>query len=415
MKVPEGWSKKTLEDIANVSSGGTPSRGKPEYWNGAIPWVTTAEIDFCEIFDTTEKITQDGLNNSSAKLFPIGTVLLAMYGQGKTRGKVAKLGIEATTNQACAAIVFKHNFCVDYYYQYLRSQYDNIRNLSNSGSQENLSGSIVKSIQVPAPPLPEQQKIAQILSTWDKAITTTEQLLANSQHQKKALMQQLLTGKKRLLDEDGVRFGERWNHSTIGKIGLVKSAGVDKKVVEGEVPVRLLNFTDVFNNSFIHSQDLNHWVTAPPSKIRDCDIRKGDVFFTPSSETREEAGIPAVAAEDISECCYSYHVVRYRINEPWDLNFKAYAFTTPQFRKQVNRLADGSGQRYVVSQDSFRSILISYPDIAEQKKIGGVLKIAENEVDLLQTKLEALKQEKKALMQQLLTGKRRVKLENCYA
>ena len=77
MKVPEGWSKKTLEDIANVSSGGTPSRGKPEYWNGAIPWVTTAEIDFCEIFDTTEKITQDGLNNSSAKLFPIGTVLLA--------------------------------------------------------------------------------------------------------------------------------------------------------------------------------------------------------------------------------------------------------------------------------------------------------------------------------------------------
>ena len=185
MKVPEGWRKKTLEDIANVSSGGTPSRGKPEYWNGAIPWVTTAEIDFCEIFDTTEKITEDGLNNSSAKLFPIGTVLLAMYGQGKTRGKVAKLGIEATTNQACAAIVFKHNFCVDYYYQYLRSQYDNIRNLSNSGSQENLSGSIVKSIQVPVPPLPEQQKIAQILSTWDKAITTTEQLLANNQQPKK--------------------------------------------------------------------------------------------------------------------------------------------------------------------------------------------------------------------------------------
>ena len=381
MKVPEGWSKKTLEDIANVSSGGTPSRGKPEYWNGAIPWVTTAEIDFCEIFDTTEKITQDGLNNSSAKLFPIGTVLLAMYGQGKTRGKVAKLGIEATTNQACAAIVFKHNFCVEYYYQYLRSQYDNIRNLSNSGSQENLSGSIVKSIQVPAPPLPEQQKIAQILSTWDKAITTTEQLLANSQHQKKALMQQLLTGKKRLLDEDGVRFSGEWLSKFLGdfcEISTGKSNREDSTSSSG-----MYTFFD-----------------------RSQDIRTSNIFLFDA-----EAVIVAGEGQEF---------VPKHFSGKFDLHQRTYAimgfanswgkfiyFYLGHFNSFLLSQAVGSTVKSL-RLPMFQKMPIKLPSLKEQQKIATVLTTADREIELLQTKLEALKQEKKALMQQLLTGKRRV-------
>lgn len=102
--VPKEWEIKTIGDIATVSSGGTPSRKEQAYWNGDIPWVTTAEVQFKTILDSAEKITKEGLTNSSAKLFPINTILMAMYGQGKTRGQVAKLGIEASTNQACAAI-----------------------------------------------------------------------------------------------------------------------------------------------------------------------------------------------------------------------------------------------------------------------------------------------------------------------
>ncbi|QLK87648.1 restriction endonuclease subunit S [Arsenophonus endosymbiont of Aphis craccivora] len=218
--VPEGWQLSIIERIATVSSGGTPSRKNVLYCNGNIPWVTTAEVQFKTIIDTAEKITVDGLNNSSAKLFPKNTILMAMYGQGKTRGQVAKLGIEATTNQACAAILLKEGYEIDYYYRFLISQYEHIREMSNSGGQENLSAGIVKLIQVPGPPLFEQKKIAQILSTWDRAIATTEQLLANSQQQKKALMQQLLTGKKRLLDKNGSRFNCEWKSCRLGDIGL---------------------------------------------------------------------------------------------------------------------------------------------------------------------------------------------------
>ncbi|PTB90737.1 restriction endonuclease subunit S, partial [Marinobacter sp. Z-F4-2] len=113
--VPDGWKLSTIEEISNVSSGGTPSRKNDAYWNGTIPWVTTAEVKFKVIEDTSEKITEEGLANSSAKLFPVDTILMAMYGQGKTRGQVAKLGIKASTNQACAAIVLHPGYEVEYY------------------------------------------------------------------------------------------------------------------------------------------------------------------------------------------------------------------------------------------------------------------------------------------------------------
>ena len=118
--MPNGWESGVIEDIAQVSSGGTPSRKKDSYWvNGTIPWVTTAEVKFNVITDTEQKITEEGLQKSSAKLYPKDTILMAMYGQGKTRGQVAKLGIEASTNQACAALQLNAGFNVDYYYQYL--------------------------------------------------------------------------------------------------------------------------------------------------------------------------------------------------------------------------------------------------------------------------------------------------------
>ncbi|SER30486.1 type I restriction enzyme, S subunit [Nitrosomonas sp. Nm51] len=407
MNVPEGWDIKTVQEIAEVTSGGTPSRKKPSYWNGTVPWIRTTEVQNCVLYETDvqEYISEEGLKNSSAKLVPKNTILLAMIGQGKTRGQVALLKFKATTNQNCAAIIFDENQEPEFYYNFLLAQYKNIRNFSNSAGQSNLSGALVKSIRVTVPPLPEQKKIARILSTWDRAIEVTEKLLNNSQQQKKALMQQLLTGKKRLPG-----FSGEWETKTLREIGEIKSAGVDKKIIDGEKPVRLLNFTDVFNRSFIYSHQLNHWVTAPESKISGCDVRIGDVFFTPSSETRDEAGIPAVAAENIDQCCYSYHVVRLRFTEKWDLNFKAYVFTTSQFRRQAYMLADGSGQRYVISQENFRKIQVTFPNYDEQIAIGKILKAAESEIEILEKKLSCLRQEKKALMQQLLTGKRRVQI-----
>ena len=130
--MPESWRVASIDEVATVGSGGTPSRTNTEFWTmGTIPWVKTGEVDYCVIEDTEEKITSEGLNNSAAKLYPKGTLLLAMYGQGITRGKVAILGIEAATNQACAALQMKDKKTnVDFLYQALVAGYERLRELA---------------------------------------------------------------------------------------------------------------------------------------------------------------------------------------------------------------------------------------------------------------------------------------------
>lgn len=188
----EEWVEKKLGDVAEITSGGTPNRSNGEFWNGEVPWVSTTLIDFNIINEVNEYITEIGLQNSSAKIFPKNTILMAMYGQGKTRGKVAILGIDAATNQACAAILLKDRYNTNFVFQYLAGRYDEIRELSNTGGQENLSGGLIKNIPISIPVNPEeQQKIASCLSALDQLITAQAERIEQLQEHKKGLMQGL--------------------------------------------------------------------------------------------------------------------------------------------------------------------------------------------------------------------------------
>lgn len=196
--IPEDWELKTIGELATVFSGGTPNRKMTEYWGGDIPWVTTTLIDGQVINSANEFITAKGVDSSSAKWCKAGSILMAMYGQGKTRGKAALLGFDATINQACAAIELKDVSSSAYILHALNSMYEEIRELSNSGGQENLSCGIVKNIIVPLPPKTEQTAIANALSDMDTLIGSLEALIAKKQAIKTATMQQLLTGRTRL-------------------------------------------------------------------------------------------------------------------------------------------------------------------------------------------------------------------------
>lgn len=186
------WISDSLGNIFETSSGGTPERSLKEYWHGNIPWITTSLIDFNVICNSDEFISEIGLRNSSAKVFPKNTVLIAMYGQGKTRGKVALLGIEATTNQACAAILPREDIDPYFVFLNLAGRYDEMRGLSNSGGQENLSQGLIKGLPFSYPnAIGEQHSISACLSSFDELIIAqTEKLEALKTH-KQGLMQQL--------------------------------------------------------------------------------------------------------------------------------------------------------------------------------------------------------------------------------
>lgn len=156
-----GWVIERIGDSHRVSSGGTPSRSVPGYWvDGTIPWVKTTEVDYTVITSVSERITVQGLDNSAAKILPAGTVLLAMYGQGVTRGKVAILGIDAACNQACAAIQATSDAVdVRYLYHYLTHQYDELRHMAHGGQQQNLNLDIVRDFPIIYPQAPESQAV----------------------------------------------------------------------------------------------------------------------------------------------------------------------------------------------------------------------------------------------------------------
>ena len=186
------WESGPLGSIFQTTSGGTPSRSEKSHWGGNIPWVTTSLVNFGVITKAEEFISKDGLHNSSAKLLPEGTVLIAMYGQGKTRGQVALLGIEAATNQACAAVL--PNNGIEPYFVFLNfaGRYEELRDLSNSGGQENLSQGLIREIPFSYPSdAVEQKAITSCVSSLDDLITAQTTKLESLKTHKQGLMQQL--------------------------------------------------------------------------------------------------------------------------------------------------------------------------------------------------------------------------------
>jgi len=192
------WKKTFLGEIADTSSGGTPSRSNPKYYSGNIPWVTTSELNDKSIHDTNEHITQEGVNSSSAKIFPEYTVLIAMY--GATIGKLGILAMQASTNQACCALICNKEI-LDYKFLFykLLSMREYIISLGCGAGQPNISQKIIKSLEILIPMLPEQTAIAGILSDMDAEIEVLEQKLNKYKAIKQGMMHELLTGRIRLI------------------------------------------------------------------------------------------------------------------------------------------------------------------------------------------------------------------------
>jgi restriction endonuclease S subunit len=181
---------KLVKDLTEVISGGTPSRDINEYWEGGtIPWVKTTELQNSIVTEVEEHITEEGLNNSSAKIVPSGTVLIAMYGQGKTRGMTAYLGIEACTNQACACILPSNKINQTFLWLFFVLSYDNLRDMAKGGNQPNLNGNIIKNYPVLYPPMELQEQFAAFVTQTDKSKLAVQKSLDKLELLKKSLMQ----------------------------------------------------------------------------------------------------------------------------------------------------------------------------------------------------------------------------------
>lgn len=307
-------------------------------------------------------------------------------------------------NQRVGALKNIKEFLPHYLSRYINLHQKYFKRVGQGSNQQNLAKGDVLAFPVLKPSLSEQEKIMVVLSNIEKLVEKTDQLIEKKRNIKQGTMQELLTGKRRLPG-----FSGEWEEKALGEIGEITGAGIDKKIKKDETPIRLVNYMDVAHYDFIYSRMLNHWVTAPPAQAQRCSVREGDIFFTPSSETREDIGLCSVAAEDIPNAGYSYHVVRLRLTENWDRNFSAYIFKTKNFLGQTEQMCEGSGKRYVITLKRFRELTIKYPtDVMEQKAIASILVDMNKEIDNLNQQKEKYLDIKQGMMQQLLTGRIRL-------
>lgn len=396
--IPQQWGLPQIKDIASISSGSTPNRNNSEYWNGNIAWVTTGELSRGHVNHTSELITVKAVKETKMRIYPQGTLLMAMYGQGKTRGTVAILEIDAAVNQACAAITVKDGKSKFLFYQ-LKNSYQDIRKLSNTGNQENLNADIIKTYQVPWAPDEEQERISTILTTQDKVIKLKEKRLAEKQRQKKYLMQQLLTGKKRLPG-----FSGEWKANCLRNITTrhtKRNTIGNTNVLTISAQYGLINQAEFFNKAVASDDKSNYFLLEKGDFAYNKSYSNGYPFGAIKRLTRYEVGIvsPLYICFRIKEGSVSGEYLE-QYFEAGLMNHEIQAFAQEGARNH--------GLLNIAVDDFFNSkILLPSPE--EQTAIAEVLSTSDREIELLRQDIEQKKQKKKALMQLLLTGIVRVK------
>lgn len=189
-----GWKKMELGEISDMASGSTPSRTNENNFIGNIPWVKTTEVNGKIINDTLEKISEEALKNSSCRLFPKGSIVIAMYGQGKTRGQIGILGIEAATNQACCVLRPSNKMNFQFLYYTLSILYDDLRSLGRGGNQPNLNLGLLKNYELINPPLSLQTQFAERVQMIETQKIQAQEVLVKSEDLFQSLLQKAFKG-----------------------------------------------------------------------------------------------------------------------------------------------------------------------------------------------------------------------------
>ncbi|MFA0135192.1 restriction endonuclease subunit S [Vibrio splendidus] len=281
-----------------------------------------------------------------------------------------------------------------------------LKRLFNPAGQPHVGHKNVARLKLKLPPLPEQRKIAKILSTWDKAISTTEKLIETSRQQKKSLMQQLLTGKKRLVNpETGKAFEGEWERHSMSDLVFIDRKSLGKKTPD-DFEFQYISLSDVAVGSISKELDVHKFASAPSRARR--VIQEGDILLsTVRPNLKGFAKVSGKHADCIASTGFSVLTPKKRVSGDY---IHQYIFSS-HVTGQIDSLVVGSNYPAINSSD-VAGLKVYCPTYEEQQKIASVLTAADKEIEVLEAKLAHFKQEKKALMQQLLTGKRRVSLSS---
>ena len=393
--IPQEWEVKRLGTIAKCFSGGTPKSESEEMYGGTIPFIRSGEIHGDK---TALYLTDDGLRKSSAKMVDVGDLIFALYGANS--GDCAISQINGAINQAILCI--RSSSVINSFLQpYLELQKDRFIAKYLQGGQGNLSGEIVSSYTIPVPPIGEQRKIAEILGVWDEAIEKQSRLIERLEVRKRALMQRLLTGRTRLPG-----FTTPWQKIKLGEICQKvtrRNSKNNTNVMTISAQRGFVSQTDFFNKS-VASETLDNYYL----------VYRDEFCYNKSYSN----GYPMGAIKRLKEADKAVVTTLYicfclNCSVKVDIDFFEQYCENGGFNQNLMKVANEGGRAHGllnVTPSDFFGLQLLLPSLPEQKAIAEVLTTADDEIATHRKKLDALRLQKRGLMQQLLTGKTRVKI-----
>ncbi len=397
--IPQEWEVEPLYYLGQIYSGGTPDTEVEEYWNGDIAWCTPSDItklDTKYIESTEVKITVKGLKESSATLLPPRSIVVCTRA---TIGTAAICNTEIATNQGFKNIIPNEKANPEWLYFIIIYSKLRLVRLGCGSTFLEVSKKDFSRFKIPVPPLAEQKKIAEVLGLWDKAIEKQSQLIEQLTLRKRGLMQQLLTAKRRL-----PVFSGPWKKVRLGEICervTRKNTEDNKNVMTISAQRGFVVQTDFFNKS-VASETLESYYL----------VFKDEFCYNKSYSN----GYPMGAIKRLSEADKAvvtslYICFKVKSSMRVSIDYLAYYFDNGGLNKGLTKIANEGGRAHGllnVTPTDFLGLMFGIPSFEEQTAIAQVLTAADREIELAQQKLELLRQQKRGLMQQLLTGKKRV-------
>ena len=404
--IPQEWEVKYLGDLlARLANGLTYDVSVTSgYPVSRIETISSGEINYSKVGYV------DNVAGCESYKMQKGDILYSHINSLAHVGKVAYYDGKQELYHGMNLLLMRVNDMVDsnYLYAYmLTSQAKHIAQViaKPAVNQASISINDIRKIKLPVPPMGEQRKIAEILGVWDETIEKQSRLIEKLELRKRALMQRLLTGRTRLPG-----FTTPWQKIKLGEIGKTYNGLTGKSKEDFEDGnAKFIPYINVFSNEKVNIDKLG--VVSVDESEKQNKVQYGDIFFTVSSETPDEVGMASVLLEYIDDTYLNSFCFGYRLNDFETLNpiFASYILRGDRFRNYMMVLAQGS-TRFNISKNEVMKLRIELPSLPEQKAIAEVLTTADNEIATHRKKLDALRLQKRGLMQQLLTGKTRVKI-----
>jgi type I restriction enzyme, S subunit len=365
-ELPKGWKIATLGELGTWSSGGTPSRKNPEYYGGSIPWVKTGDLRDDYIGATEELITDAGLKSSSAKVFPAGTLLLAMY--GATIGRTGVLKIDAATNQACAALIAEGltRDLTPFLWWFFIHKADEFKAIGQGGAQPNISQAIIKDFPVALPPLNEQRRIVAKLDSLfarsRRAREELERVAGLCDRYRRSVLAAAVSGD----------MTQEWRQSQklpeletvlLSEVALDFSYGSSSKsYLSGTVPVlRMGNI----QNGLLDWTDLVY--TSDPAEIEKYKLQEGDVLFN-RTNSPELVGKTCLYKGE-REAIYAGYLIRIRCSLRLLPEFLTYLLNSPAGRHYCWKVKTDGVSQSNVNAKKLGAFTFELPSVEEQKEI----------------------------------------------